>query len=108
MLPKLARAENGWPRQEYAHYCRSPPSRNQTSPCPSTTVQAVPPYRIFCKTEIMRQLHVLCVVFTALLCAGTVLAQSGDDNNGNVLYVQTDNYVVHTYGEYTNPVIEYW
>jgi hypothetical protein len=48
------------------------------------------------------------VLFTALLCAGTVLAQSGDDNNGNVLYVYTDNYIVHTYGEYTNPVIEYW
>jgi hypothetical protein len=56
----------------------------------------------------MRHLSFLCVVLAALLCAGTVLAQSGDDNNGNVLYVQTDNYVVHTYGEYTNPVIEYW
>jgi hypothetical protein len=57
----------------------------------------------------MRPLYFLSVALAALLlCAGSVLAQSVDDNTGNVLYVQTDNYVVHTYGEYTNPVIEYW
>jgi hypothetical protein len=56
----------------------------------------------------MRQLSILCVVVTALLCTGAVQAQSSDDTSGTVLYVQTDNYIVRTYGEYTNPVIQYW
>jgi hypothetical protein len=56
----------------------------------------------------MRQLSILCVIVTALLCTGAVLAQSSDDTSGTVLYVQTDNYIVRTYGEYTNPVVQYW